>query len=56
MGEPWWIYASVTFGHWGMNRWLGRFSDQLDKMRPKEPAATASVPIAQTPVIQATLQ
>jgi hypothetical protein len=29
MGERWWIYCNITFGHWGMNNWRGNFGEQL---------------------------
>lgn len=33
MGERWWIYANITFGHWGMNGWKGNFGEHLSKMK-----------------------
>ncbi len=33
MGERWWIYASITFAHWGMNRWEGNFGKELADMK-----------------------
>lgn len=50
MGERWWIYASIKFGHWGMKGWAGQFSDALDKMRAPDPAAIASAPTASQPL------
>jgi len=48
MGEEWWIYANITFGHWGMNGWSGNLGDELNKMRaaPQAPSASASQPLA----------
>lgn len=37
MGERWWIYASMTFGHWGMKGWAGNFGEHLAKMRSNVP-------------------
>ncbi len=47
MGERWWIYASIQFGHWGMKGWGGKFSDALDKMRTPP---VASPPAASQPM------
>jgi glycosyltransferase involved in cell wall biosynthesis len=33
MGEKWWIYTNITFGHWGMKGWAGNFNEYLAKMR-----------------------
>jgi glycosyltransferase involved in cell wall biosynthesis len=33
IGERWWIYPHITFGHWGMKGWSGNFGAQLAKMR-----------------------
>lgn len=47
IGERWWIYANIKFGHWGMKGWAGEFSEALDKMRTRDPA---SVPTASQPM------
>jgi glycosyltransferase involved in cell wall biosynthesis len=33
MNESWWIFANISFGHWGMNGWSGNFGEHLEKMR-----------------------
>ena len=44
LGERWWIYANIQFGHWGMNGWAGNFNDHLNKMRkePQQPSAPSA--------------
>jgi hypothetical protein len=50
MGETWWIFASISFGHWGMNGWSGNFGQELEKMRSNVqnplPVPAATQPIA----------
>jgi glycosyltransferase involved in cell wall biosynthesis len=43
MGERWWIYANITFGHWGMKGWAGNLGEYLAKRRTA-PANDAVAP------------
>lgn len=53
MGERWWIYASMTFGHWGMKGWAGNFGEHLAKMRSDVPVVQppANDPVAAKPKV-----
>lgn len=36
MGEKWWIYTNITFGHWGMKGHAGNFDHYLKGIRAPE--------------------
>ena len=39
MGEKWWIYTNITFGHYGIKEWLGNFDTYLKDLKAQEDSA-----------------